>query len=144
MSPENVTQQPLRHCQLHRFTGALVTETQLKFCYMAWKEIHPSMELFKKDFRCSVSNTRFSDVTMIFKWSSFSLSLLETLKESLAFIIHSCQLLVLIIKMKDMKQCLITTIKHCHFSFSIDLSRMFALFATKQHVFTDLLQRQNY
>lgn len=81
---------------------------------------------------------------MIFKWSSFSLSLLETLKESLDFIIHSCQLLVLIIKMKDMKQCLITTIKHCHFSFSIDLSRMFALFATKQHVFTDLLQRQNY
>lgn len=51
----------------------------------------------------SVSNIYFGDVTMNFKWSSFSLSLLETLKESLVFIFQFCQLLVFLIKMKDMK-----------------------------------------
>lgn len=103
MSPENVTLQPLRHSQLHRFTDGLVAGIQLQLCCMAWIETHPSVELLKKDFRCSVLNIHFGDVTMNLKWSSFSLSLLETLKESLAFIIDSCQLLVLIIKMKDIK-----------------------------------------
>lgn len=103
MPPENVTQQPLRHSQLHGFTDGLVTGIQQQFCCMAWKETYPSVELFKKDFRCSVSNIHFGDVTMNFKQSSFSLSLPETLKESLAFIIHSCQFLVFISKTKDMK-----------------------------------------